>query len=80
MSLGFVDTVRRGGTGLYSRPIQRSDPTVMKDLGEGINGPPLLDSCQGRAGLLAVPCLGRASGPRWQPRHGTAAGPCQARA
>ena len=46
----------------------------MKDLGEGINGPPLLDPCQGRAGLLAVPCLGRASGPRWQPRHGHEAG------
>ena len=71
MSLGFVDTVRRGGTGLYSRPIQRSDPTVMKDLGEGINGPPLLDPCQGHAGLLVVPCLGRASGTRWQPRHNT---------
>ena len=41
---------------------------------------PLLEPCQGRAGLFAVPCLGRASGPRWQPRHGTVAGPCQARA
>lgn len=47
-------------------------------LGRGDQRLAARELCQSRAGLLAVLCLGRASGPRRRPRHGTVAGPCQA--